>query len=175
LAGVMAKRLGVERAWRGWIDYRIGEQLQYLPFREVLRWAEREDPRLQSTLGGRPVLLGFILPFEDRKTVPVDLARWEPGNRSVPGVLVHAQILSSMLNGGLLQPVDVRIIYALCVLGAAFVLLRSGARVTALFVAYAVALGGTMLYLLDSGRFLETAAPLLAGTAAASFRFIDDT
>ncbi len=31
-----------------------------------------------------------------------------------------------------------------------------------------------MLYLLDSGRFLETAAPLLAGTAAVSFRFIDD-
>jgi class 3 adenylate cyclase len=120
------------------------------------------------------VLVGFILPFEDRKTVPVDLARWEPGNRSVPGVLVHAQILRSMLNGGLLQPVDARIIDALCILGAAFILLRSGARTTAFFAAFAVALGGAMLYLVDSGRYLETAAPLLAGTAAVAFRFVDD-
>jgi class 3 adenylate cyclase/CHASE2 domain-containing sensor protein len=175
LAGVMAKRLGVEQPWRGLINYRIGDAVPYVPFRQVVQPTGDEKEKVRAALEGRPVLVGFILPFEDRKTVPIDLARWEPGNHSVPGVLVHAQILRSMLNGGLLQPVDVRIIYALCVLGAAFVLLRSGARVTALFVAYAVALGGTMLYLLDSGRVLETAAPLLAGTAAVSFRFIDDT
>jgi adenylate cyclase len=120
------------------------------------------------------VLVGFILPFEDRKTVPVDLARWEPGNRSVPGVLVHAQILRSMLNGGLLQSIDVRIIGALCVLGAAFVLLPSGMRVTILYVTFVVALGGLMLYLLDSGRSIEPAAPMLAGTVAVLFRFVDD-
>lgn len=174
LAGVMAKRLGIERPWRGLIDYRIGGGVPYVPFRQVVRPTEDEKEKVRAALEGRPVLVGFILPFEDRKTVPVDLARWEPGNHSVPGVLVHAQILRSMLNGGLLQPVDARIIYALCVLGAAFVLLQSGARTTALFVAYALALGGATLFLLDSGRFLETAAPLLAGTAAVSFRFVDD-
>ena len=174
LAGVMAKRLGVEQPWRGLINYRIGDAVPYVPFRQVVQPTDDEKEKVRAALEGRPVLVGFILPFEDRKTVSVDLARWEPGNRSVPGVLVHAQILRSMLNGGLLQPVDVRVIYALCVLGAAFVLLRSGVRATALIVAYAVALGGTMLYLLDSGRFLETAAPLLAGTAAVSFRFFDD-
>ena len=174
LAGVMAKRLGVERPWRGLIDYRVGDAVPYLPFRQVVQPTEDEKPKVRAALEGRPVLVGFILPFEDRRTVPVDLARWEPGNRSVPGVLVHAQLLRSMLNGGLLQPVDVQVIYALCVLGAAFVLLRSGARATALFVAYAVALGGAMLYLLDSGRVLEPAAPLLAGTAAVSVGYVDD-
>ena len=174
LAGVMAKRLGVERPWRGLIDYRIGDGIPYVPFRQVVQPTEDEKEKVRAALEGRPVLVGFILPFEDRKTVPVDLARWEPGNHSVPGVLIHAQILRSMLNGGLLQPVDARIIYALCVLGAAFILLQSGARATALFAAYAVALGCTMLFLLDSGRFLETAAPLLAGTAAVSFRFVGD-
>ena len=174
LAGVMAKRLGVERPWRGLIDYRVGDAVPYLPFRQVVQPTEDEKPKVRAALEGRPVLVGFILPFEDRKTVPVDLARWEPGNRSVPGVLVHAQLLRSMLNGGLLQPVDVQVIYALCVLGAAFVLLRSGARATALFVAYALALGGAMLYLLDSGRVLEPAAPLLAGTAAVSVGYVDD-
>ena len=174
LAGVMAKRLGVERPWRGLIDYRVGDAVPYLPFRQVVQPTEDEKPKVRAALEGRPVLVGFILPFEDRRTVPVDLARWEPGNRSVPGVLVHAQLLRSMLNGGLLQPVDVQVIYALCVLGAAFVLLRSGARATALFVAYAVALGGAMLYLLDLGRVLEPAAPLLAGTASVSVRYVDD-
>jgi len=174
LAGVMAKHLGVERPWRGLIDYRIGDAISYVPFRQVVQPTESEKEQVRAALEGRPVLVGFVLPFEDRKTVPVDLALWEPGNYSVPGVLVHAQILRSMLNGGLLQSVDVRIIYALCVLGAAFILLRSGMRASALFGAYVVALGGTMLYLLDSGRFLETAAPLLAGTAAVSLRFVDD-
>jgi class 3 adenylate cyclase len=174
LAGVMAKRLGVEGPWRGLIDYRIGDSVTYVPFRQVVQPTEDEKEKVRAALYGKPVLVGFILPFEDRKTVPVDLARWEPGNHSVPGVLVHAQILRSMLNGGLLQPVGAWIIYALCAIGAAFVLLRSGARATALFAAYAVALGGTMLYLLDSGRFLETAAPLLAGAAAVSFRFVED-
>ena len=174
LAGVMAKRLGVERPWRGLINYRIGDAVSYLPFRQVVQPTKDEKPKVRAALEGRPVLVGFILPFEDRKSVPVDLARWEPGNRSVPGVLVHAQLLRNMLNGGLLQPVDVQVIYALCVLGAAFVLLRSGASSTGLFVAYAVALGGAMLYLLDSGRVLEPAAPLLAVTAAVSVRFVDD-
>jgi class 3 adenylate cyclase/CHASE2 domain-containing sensor protein len=174
LAGVMAKHLGVERPWRGFIDYRIGDSVPYVPFRQVVQPTEDEKEKVRAALEGRPVLVGFILPFEDRKTVPIDLARWEPGNRSVPGVLVHAQILRSMLNGGLLQSIDVRIVYALCVLGAALALLPSGMRATILFVAFAVALGGMMLYMLDSGRFIEPAAPLLAGTTAVLFRFVDD-
>jgi class 3 adenylate cyclase/CHASE2 domain-containing sensor protein len=174
LAGVMAKHLGVERRWRGMINYRIGDAVSYVPFRQVVQPIEGEKEKVRAAIQGKPVLVGFILPFEDRKTVPVDLARWEPGNRSVPGVLVHAQVLRSMLNGGLLQPVDARIIYAMCLLGAAFVLLRSGARVTALFVVYAVALGGMLLYLIDFGRFLETASPLLSGAAAVTYRYVDD-
>src|SRR5258705_285178 len=96
LAGLMARRLGVEREWRGWIDYRLGEPIQYLPFRDVVQWADSNDPKLAATLEGRPVLLGFILPFEDRRTVPVDLARWEPGNTSGPGGLGHAQGLPNL-------------------------------------------------------------------------------
>jgi adenylate cyclase len=174
LAGVMAKRLGVERAWRGWIDYRIGEQLQYLPFREVLRWAEREDARLQSTLGGKPVLLGFILPFEDRKTIPIDLARWEPGNRSVPGVLVHAQVLRTMLNGGLVQPLGDWLVYGLALLGAAFVFLRSSPLTTGIFVLFIGLLAAATLLLLRQGWFLESAAPAMAATLAVSGRFVND-
>jgi class 3 adenylate cyclase/CHASE2 domain-containing sensor protein len=174
LAGVMAKRLGVEQPWRGWIDYRIGESLQYLPFREVVHWADQDDPRLQSALGGKPILLGFILPFEDRKTIPIDLARWEPGNRSVPGVLVHAQVLRAMLNGGLVQPLGNGLVYALALGGAALVFLRSGALATGIYALFIGLLAATALFLLRHGWFLESAGPVMAATLAVSGRFVND-
>ena len=170
LAGVMARQLGVERNWRGFIDYRLGGTIQYLPFREVVQKAEAGDAGLAAALGGKPVLLGFILPFEDRKTVPVSLARWEPGNRSVPGVLVHAQILRSMLNGGLLQPVGAWAIALLVLAGAAFVLLPGGARTLGLFALFVVLLAGAALWLLSAGWVLEAGAPALASAAAAARR-----
>ncbi len=174
LAGVMAKQMGVERSWRGWIDYRIGEPLQYVPFRNVVHWAQKEDPQLQSALGGRPVLLGFILPFEDRKTVPIDLARWEPGNLSVPGVLVHAQILRTMLNGGLLQPLATWWLYAAALVGAAFVFLRATGWTASAYAGYMVLLGAATLVLLKSGWFLESAGPMMAASAAVGGRFVND-
>jgi adenylate cyclase len=174
LAGIMAERLGVKGARRGWIDYRLGEPIQYLPFREVVRWAESDDPMLHSALDGKPVLLGFILPFEDRKTVPVDLAMWEPGNRSVPGVLVHAQVLRSMLNGGLLQPLSVWLVSALVLAGAALVFVNSRPRAIALYVLYIVSLAGATLFLLRAGWFLQPAGPVLAASVAVGGRFMSD-
>jgi len=174
LAGIMAKHMGVEGNLRGWIDYRIGDSLQYLPVRDVMHWAQNGDPRLQSTFGGRPVLLGFILPFEDRKTGPVDLARWEPGNPSVPGVLVHAQILRTMLNGGLVQSLPYWWVYAEVVLGAAFVFLRSTGWTIATYVAYMALLGGAMLFLLRDGWFFQPAGPMMATTIALGGRFVND-
>ena len=175
LAGVMARQLGVERNWRGFIDYRLGGTIQYLPFREVVQKAEAGDAGLAAALGGKPVLLGFILPFEDRKTVPVSLARWEPGNRSVPGVLVHAQILRSMLNGGLLHAVGPWAIALLVLAGAAFVLLPGGARTLGLFALFVVLLAGAALWLLSAGWVLEAGAPALASAAAVAVRYVDDS
>lgn len=175
LAGLMAQRLGVKGAWRGWIDYRIGEALPYLPFREALRWAESDEARLRSALGGRPVLVGFILPFEDRRVVPVDLARWEPGNRSVPGVLVHAQVLRSMLNGGFVQAPGHWVVYALVLLGSAFLFAPAGARTIAFYAFFMVALAAGAWFLLRGGWFLEPAAPALAATLAVTGRFVNDS
>ena len=175
LAGTMAKHLGVEQTWRGFIDYRLGAGFQYLPFREVLRRADSAPAELRAALEGRPVLLGFVLPFEDRRTVPVDLAGWEPGNRSVPGVLVHAQVLRSMLNGGLLQPVDAWIVSLLSLFAAAFLLCPGGGRATIAFLIFVAALAGATLYLLDVGWVLHPAAPAAAGAVALAGRFVSDS
>ena len=174
LAGLMAQRLGLKGAWRGWIDYRVGEPLQYLPFRQAVRWAETDEARLRSALGGRPVLVGFILPFEDRRIVPVDLARWEPGNRSVPGVLVHAQVLRSMLNGGFVQPLASWVVYALALVGAAFVFTPSRVRTALLYGLYIGLLAAAAWVLLRGGWFLEPAVPALAATLAVAGRFVAD-
>ena len=174
LAGVMARHMGIDRSWRGWIDYRLGEAMQYVPFRDVVHWAQNEDPQLQSKLGGRPVLLGFILPFEDRKTIPVDLAHWEPGNLSVPGVLVHAQILRTMLNGGLVQSISNGWVYVALLVGAAFVFLRSTGWTIAAYAAYMALLAGATLFLLRNGWFFESAGPMMATTVALGGRFVND-
>jgi class 3 adenylate cyclase/CHASE2 domain-containing sensor protein len=175
LAGTMARRIGREGTWRGYIDYQIGDAYDYVPFRNVIEWAEKDEKKLRATLGGRPVLLGFVLPFEDRKTVPVDLARWEPGNRSVPGVLVHAQVLRSMLNGGLLQPAPKWALIVLILLGSALVLRHSGRWASAGFVVFVLGVAALQLFLQRKGFVIEAAAPLLAATGAAAGRFVTDS
>ena len=62
------------------------------------------------------MLLGVVLPLEDRLRVPVALLAAEPGNARVPGVLVHAQILRSILNHGYIQPAPRALVWALTAL-----------------------------------------------------------
>jgi adenylate cyclase len=171
LAGLMVKRLGVERPWRGWIDYRVGDPMQYIPFRRALHLSETDDPSWRAAVAGRPVLLGFILPFEDRRIAPVDLARWEPGNRSVPGVLVHAQVLRSMLNGGLVQAVPLWPVLALILGGAAFAFMPSRPATLAAYVLFLGGLALLGLLLLRAGLFLQVGTPALAATLAIGARF----
>jgi adenylate cyclase len=171
LAGLMAKRLGVEREWRGWIDFRVGEPMQYVPFRHAVRWSESDDAQWRAAIDGRPVLVGFILPFEDRRIVPVDLARWEPGNRAVPGVLVHAQALRAMLNGGLVQELPLWPLLVLTVAAAAFIFMPSRPASLAAYGVFIAALAAAGLLLLRAGWFLEPAAPALAATLALVARF----
>lgn len=96
LAGQVARRLNVEpRA--GLVQYALGEPLQYVPLPQVLAWQEEgATDRLAAAFGGKIVVLGSVLSFEDRHRVPVSLAQWEPDARFVPGVAVHAQQILSL-------------------------------------------------------------------------------
>ncbi|MFH1605484.1 MAG: CHASE2 domain-containing protein, partial [Pseudomonadota bacterium] len=48
-ASKMAKHLGLEQRWQGWIDYTLGEAITYVPFIDVLQWAESDPDKLKST------------------------------------------------------------------------------------------------------------------------------
>ncbi len=106
LAQRMGALLGAPGRGQGLIDFRSGEAFTTVSMAQVLRWqAEGNTQKLRDTFGGKPVLVGVVLPLEDRLRVPVALLASEPGNTRVPGVLLHAQILRSLLNRGYIEAV----------------------------------------------------------------------
>jgi class 3 adenylate cyclase/CHASE2 domain-containing sensor protein len=172
MAAKLAAYAGNAQTWSGYIDYTIGAPLRYIPLAEVLGWLDNGDQtKLASTFGGRVVLLGPILPFEDRHTVPVELAAWEPGARHVPGVLIHAQSVRSIMGTGLLQPVA-PIFEAL--LAGLFTLvwwIRRPWLGGTLYVIAAVALVFASTRLMLHGYVISVVAALIAGIGAAALRF----
>ncbi|PWF49008.1 adenylate/guanylate cyclase domain-containing protein [Massilia glaciei] len=106
LVSEMAAAAGVRRAWRGLINYQIGGQFPYIALQDVLRLArDGETARLRALFAGRVVLIGTVQDEADLYDLPVPLARWRPDATRVPGVLLHAQIVRTMLNGGFITPI----------------------------------------------------------------------
>lgn len=172
LPAKMAAFKGNAQAWSGLIDYSVGAPFTYVPLQDVLRWAETNDEaRLAAAFRGRPVLVGSIFTYEDRHWVPVELAGWEPGNRFVPGVLIHAQALRSIMGTGLAQPAPqwaLLLAAALCTL--LFWIRRAWIGIGA-YALLALAVLGAGVFLLLHGVVLAAGALLAAGAAAVAARF----
>ncbi|MDR3684595.1 MAG: adenylate/guanylate cyclase domain-containing protein [Geothrix sp.] len=151
LAGQLARAL--DRPVRpGWLDYRHAAPVPYLPLHQVVDWyREGRTEELKRAFAGRVVLVGSVLPFEDRHFQVVDLNGWgEDNRRFAPGVLLHVQALRNLLGAGPLGELPRPAGIALTVLCA---LLGS-------FLGRRVRLGGAVLAL---------ALALLAATAAGAF------
>ncbi len=105
IAERMAAVLGAPPRAEGLIDFRYGLPFPTLSLAQVERWqAEGNSAQLRAAFAGKAVLVGVVLPLEDRLKAPVGLLASEPDNRRIPGVLMHAQILRSLLNHGFIQP-----------------------------------------------------------------------
>jgi len=151
----MATKLAVKHAWSGLIDYSLGAAFQYVPFAQVLDWHERGDTeKLARVFHNKPVLLGVILPFSDRMQLPVPLAAWEPENRRLPGVLIHAQALRSMLNRGPVATVHSGLLLLLALLPAAFWWGRSAWLKAAALFTFSLAMLAISTLRLWQGQFL---------------------
>jgi len=106
LAQRMAAILKAPERGTGLIDFRTGDPFSTISMSQVLMWqAEGNTQKLRETFGGKAVLVGVVLPLEDRLRVPVALYAAEPGNTRIPGVMLHAQILRSIMNNGYIQVV----------------------------------------------------------------------
>ena len=169
-AAKMARHLGLENRWEGWIDYTLGDAFTYVPFHQAMQWIDKDPEKLRHAVRGKPVLLGVILRFEDRLRMPVALAALEPLRRRLPGVMLHAQVLRSMLNNGLIQPVAAPLQWALLLVAALFWFGRNWLK----GVALALFLPGVFafaLVILWKGMHLEIAAAMLTAILAFAARF----
>lgn len=174
LSEAMSAKLGVKHAWSGMIDYSLGAAFQYVPFAQVLDWHERGDAaQLARVFHNKPVLLGVVLPFSDRLQLPVALAAWEPENRRLPGVLIHAQTLRSMLNRGAIATLPPALLLVLALLPAAFWWGRSAWPKVAALAAFSLGMLAVSTLRLWQGQYLPPVDALgmawLAFTGRAAF------
>jgi class 3 adenylate cyclase/CHASE2 domain-containing sensor protein len=125
----------------GYIDYSLGEALDYVPFHRVGQWS---DAQLREAFGNRVVLVGVLAGATDRWRLPVKLLAHDPGRPTrdssrqsggaleyeQPGVMVHLQALRGLLSSGLLHPVPEWARALLCLLAALVVYISANARPT---------------------------------------------
>jgi adenylate cyclase len=176
LAGEMARKLGA-RPEAGLIDFRSGAPFDYIPLQQVLQWADSGNiDALARKFRGRPVMLGMTFQYEDRLRAPVQLFAREPGARDIPGVLLHAQALRSLLNSGLVQAAPSVAIVVLCLALAALWFVSAGtALVCALLAAVLLLLGAASTWLLAGGLHLPVVVPALTAVLALGGRNGYDT
>ena len=177
LVGQMARHLGLA-VEPGLINYSLRPQPGYVALHRVNQWVQQGDAAsLQRAFGGKPVLLGSVLPFEDRHLQPVNLAGWEPDNgRHVPGVLIHAQALRSLMSGGLVRELSWPWIMSLalaCTLVWFVSLPLRGAVALAMVLCAALLTVGVLA--LQRGVYLAVAAPMLVGVTVLGGRWVLDS
>ena len=139
----------------GFIDYSIGEKFDYLPINEVLKQAQSGNfVELKRAMKDKVVLLGAIFAGVDRVPQPVSLAAWE-GDKIGAGVLVQAQAIRTILNGGLLKPVSLPIIVILIIASSLFWLipLRPIPAAVILLVLIAGLFGAALLIQINGSIF----------------------
>ncbi|GIZ52786.1 adenylate/guanylate cyclase domain-containing protein [Noviherbaspirillum aridicola] len=177
LAGRMATAMGVLPA-AGGISYALAPPAAYVPLHQVLGWLERGDEAaLRAAFEGRPVLLGSVLRFEDRHFQPVNLAPWEKENGlQVPGVMIQAQMVSTLINHAAVRPAPAAASFMLCLAAGLlwFLALRLPAAMAACLVAVAVMLAAATA-LLHAGWRLDLSAAIAAALLALPGRWVAES
>jgi len=163
LVKTMAEHLKQEVS-SGLIDYTLGAPIHYISMQQVLEWYHSKNfGQLKQTFGQKAVIIGTVLPFEDRHYQPVNLAAWEKNNNNfVPGVLLHVQALRNILNGGFIQQLDLYTLYILNFIIAFLWFLGKKIYVVFLLIlCSATLLLGTQYVLLTNSIYLPISAALL--------------
>jgi class 3 adenylate cyclase len=150
LVGQMARKLGRPVVTGGLIDFAAGAAFDFIPLQTVLAWHDAGDANsLGRAFGGKAVLLGSVLKFEDRLAAPVNLVAWDADAKDAPGVLLQAQVLRNLLNDGLIQPVAAWIPLVLALVAALLWLWapRPAAAIAVLAIVWALCVAASTLAL----------------------------
>lgn len=160
----------------GLINYAIGKPFEYISMHKVIKWQnDGAQEQLRKNFENKVVLLGAVLPFEDRHRLPVGLAAWEPGVTNVPGVLIHAQALRTMVHGGSIQQASLLPVLLLVVLVSLVWWIRQPATRGALIVVVsALVVLFISMYALNNGWYIPVASVLFALILAWVSRLVVD-
>ncbi len=159
----MAAHLNDAKPGTGLVDFGAGEQFAYIPFTKVLEWqAQGDAEQLRRTFSGKPVLLGVVSSLGERVNSPVPLAAWDPFRHRIPGVLMQAQMLRSMLGRGMISEANPYFVLALTLLAAVFWLGRIGWPKLVAIVAFPFLLLLLTTWMLGRGVYLPIGSIFLA-------------
>jgi adenylate cyclase len=142
----------------GLLNYALGQAFRVVPIQQVITSTDAQF--LERLFRNRIVMIGDTGLFSDRVAVPVNLAGWEPGGATSPGVVVHAQALRTALLGAAPARAGRPFTLLVVTLAALLVLMRGArlASITLLLAAVATLIGATLL--LRGALFMPIAAPL---------------
>ena len=153
-------------AWSGHIHYGIGGEFAPIAGRDLIAWHKAGDTARLALLKDKVVLIGAVLDNEDRLNAPVPLAAAEPGNLYVPGTMIHAQVLRSMLNAGFMQQVAGWGVALLILLAAGLALFERIGVASAVYALGGVATLAGAALLFNINLFLPLAGMLVTATLA---------
>jgi adenylate cyclase len=169
----MAAHLGKANPGTGLVDFSAGDKFDYVPFLKVLEWKQQGDvAQLAATFGGKPVLLGIVSRLGDRVRAPVPLAAWDPFKLRVPGVLMQAQILRSMLSDGLIREANAIVVGVLTLLAALFWLGRISWIKLAALIVFPFLLFQISTWQLGQGLYLPIGGIVISGAFAFFARLV---
>ena len=130
MAGSVARALG-KPVNAGYIDFSIGQKIDYIPMQKVLDLLAEDDAALQRYFGGKVVVVGSVMSGIDSWKLPLVLTSWGRQasfeNFNQPGVVIHIQTLRSLLGDGLIRALPTWLVVLLCLLLVSTVCLQSRA------------------------------------------------
>jgi class 3 adenylate cyclase len=153
----------------GITDYALGAPYRYVSLARVLELNDAAD--LARHFGDRIVLVGETQRFTDRIAQPLNLAGWEPAERTdAPGVVAHAQALRTAIHGTPIAPAHpATLVFLLSACALLFAIRDWRLALAAGALATAGLLAGSML-LLHAGTHVPVAAALLTVFVAMAAR-----
>ncbi|MES2324608.1 MAG: adenylate/guanylate cyclase domain-containing protein [Pseudomonadota bacterium] len=168
LSGEVAAAMGAPGPWKGLIDYQLGDEFVYKPLQEVLGYARAGyTSRLEQLFKGKAVLIGTVQDDTDMVRAPVELARWLKTDKTkIPGMLVHAQAMRSMLNGGFIGTLPASWLWAVSLTGVLFWFGVSVRRKMLLLVLLSLVLLVASNVLLQQGTWIAPTGLLLVAWLA---------
>lgn len=176
LSDKMARQIGVQRESDGIIDFSVGNPFDYVPFIDVLEWFDQnKEQQLAALFRDKPVLLGVILPYEDRLTMPVALLRDEPLIHTVPALLFHAQALRSLMAQGMIHPFPKTYLFFLIGCAALFWFGGNNTKKISAFTLFPFAIWTISLWLLDNSIYFPVSSIISIGAITFTSRLGIDT